>query len=155
MPARFSKEDLIVERTLKAGVVALLAFGLGCGVSPSMPLSETHPAHAGADETPFAADVGGLRMVPEVGSRANVSPEPLRGDYPLDVCLVSGKKLGSMGKPLVLRVEGRELRLCCPGCEDRLRESLPTYLKKLDKASSGDRGKSSPAPSKPRQEEKR
>ena len=124
-----------------AGIVASLVFGLGCGVSPPRPLPGDHPAHADADETPFDESVSALRMDPESGTeaQANVVPVTPGKDYPLKVCLVSGKKLGSMGKPYVFRIKGREVRLCCSGCEAPLRESLATHLEKLDKASSGEK----------------
>ncbi len=55
-------------------------------------------------------------------------------DYPLDVCIVSGEKLGSMGKPAVLTHEGREVRFCCPACIPKFKEDPAKYLKKLDDA---------------------
>ncbi|MCB1210190.1 MAG: hypothetical protein KDK97_12725 [Verrucomicrobiales bacterium] len=36
--------------------------------------------------------------------------------YPLETCVVSGEKLGSMGKPVVVMHEGKEIRLCCKSC---------------------------------------
>ena len=36
--------------------------------------------------------------------------------YPLEVCVVSGEKLGSMGKPFVIQHEGTEVRFCCDSC---------------------------------------
>lgn len=59
-------------------------------------------------------------------------------DYPLDVCVVSGEKLGSMGDPYEVVVEGKTVKLCCAGCEDQLRGDPATYLAKLDAASSSD-----------------
>ena len=55
-------------------------------------------------------------------------------DYPLDTCVVSGKKLGDMGAPVIVQVKGREVRLCCPGCKSKLEANPDEYLKKLDKA---------------------
>ena len=42
--------------------------------------------------------------------------------YPLDICAVSGKKLGSMGDSIELVHEGRQVRFCCQGC-------VPTFKK--------------------------
>jgi YHS domain-containing protein len=36
--------------------------------------------------------------------------------YPLDVCVISGKKLGSMGDPIKLVLDGTLVQLCCNGC---------------------------------------
>lgn len=59
--------------------------------------------------------------------------EKRKGDvYPLENCPVSGKKLGSMGEPVIYRHEGRELRLCCRGCLPRLEENMEQYLKQVD-----------------------
>ncbi len=51
------------------------------------------------------------------------------------VCPVSGEPLGSMGKPIKLTVEGREVFICCTGCEDTLREDPEKYFAKLDQGS--------------------
>ena len=58
-------------------------------------------------------------------------------DYPLDVCLVSGDKLGSMGEVIVVDVEGREVRLCCEMCRVKLERDPSPYLLLLDGAASG------------------
>jgi hypothetical protein len=54
--------------------------------------------------------------------------------YPLAVCPVSGQKLGSMGDPVVVLHEGREVRLCCAGCAGPFEKSLEKYLEKIDAA---------------------
>ena len=36
--------------------------------------------------------------------------------YPLTTCVVSGEKLGSMGKPVVVQHAGKEIQLCCKSC---------------------------------------
>jgi YHS domain-containing protein len=54
--------------------------------------------------------------------------------YPLDRCMVSGEKLGSMGKPVVKVHEGREIRFCCPMCVKKFRSDTTGYFKKLDAA---------------------
>ncbi len=37
-------------------------------------------------------------------------------NYPLEVCAVSGKPLGSMGEPISLVVDNTLIKLCCKGC---------------------------------------
>ena len=54
--------------------------------------------------------------------------------YPINFCLVSGAKLGSMGKPVTLEYEGRTLKFCCDSCISAFQESPDEYLKKLDEA---------------------
>lgn len=47
------------------------------------------------------------------------------------VCPVSDKALGSMGKPPKVTVEGRDVFLCCDGCDEELRKDPSKYLAKL------------------------
>ena len=54
--------------------------------------------------------------------------------YPLDKCLVTGEKLGSMGEPVKLVYEGREIKFCCSGCPDKFKADPKKYLKALDDA---------------------
>ena len=55
-------------------------------------------------------------------------------DYPLETCLVSGKKLGAMGPARELVVANRLVRLCCPGCVAKFRKDSVRYIEKLDAA---------------------
>ncbi len=55
--------------------------------------------------------------------------------YPLDVCLVSGEKLGSMGDPVVIVHEGREIKFCCDKCIPKFKENPEKYLSKLGEKS--------------------
>ncbi len=52
--------------------------------------------------------------------------------YPLDTCAVSGEKLGSMGKPLDMVVDGRMVRICCKGCTKAVAKDKEAIFKKLD-----------------------
>lgn len=54
--------------------------------------------------------------------------------YPIDFCLVSGEKLGSMGAPVTLEYEGRTLKFCCAMCIGSFQDDPEGYLKKLDEA---------------------
>jgi YHS domain-containing protein len=54
--------------------------------------------------------------------------------YPLDVCIVSGEKLGAMGDPVVKTYDGREVKFCCPMCPPRFEKDQKAYTKKLDDA---------------------
>lgn len=68
--------------------------------------------------------------VPDVSISGPVSS----GDYPLDFCLISGEKLGSMGEPVKVQYEGRTLKFCCRMCIGSFREDPAGYLKKLNEA---------------------
>ena len=54
--------------------------------------------------------------------------------YPIETCIVGEGKLGSMGEPLDLVVNNRHVRLCCAGCEKKLKADPAAFIAKLDKA---------------------
>ena len=47
------------------------------------------------------------------------------------VCPVTGEKLGSMGKPPMITVNGQEVFLCCAGCDEELRKNPEKFLDKV------------------------
>ncbi|MCA9285641.1 MAG: hypothetical protein KDA22_10520 [Phycisphaerales bacterium] len=53
--------------------------------------------------------------------------------YPIDVCVISGEKLGGMGEPVNMVVNNRLVRLCCKGCEKSVRKDPAAALAKLEK----------------------
>ena len=54
--------------------------------------------------------------------------------YPLEVCIVSGEKLGEMGKPIVIVHEGQEIKFCCDKCQPKFEKDPAKYLSKLEPA---------------------
>ncbi len=46
-------------------------------------------------------------------------------------CPVTGKPLGSMGPPFRTSARGRDVFLCCDGCEDALKEEPEKYLARI------------------------
>lgn len=51
--------------------------------------------------------------------------------YPLDTCIVSGNKLGSMGKPVTKVHEGQEIKFCCKPCIKKFDANPAKYMAKL------------------------
>ena len=51
--------------------------------------------------------------------------------YTLDTCLVSGEKLGSMGKPFEIVHEGQQIKFCCKSCLPDFEKEPAKYLGKL------------------------
>ena len=51
--------------------------------------------------------------------------------YPLDTCIVSGNKLGSMGKVVVKSHEGQEIKFCCKPCVKKFDANPAKYLPRL------------------------
>ncbi len=60
-------------------------------------------------------------------------PAPAK-PYPLDTCLVSGAKLGSMGEPPVIVHEGQEIKFCCSHCIEPFKKDPAKYLAKMEEA---------------------
>lgn len=60
--------------------------------------------------------------------------EPRHGDpYYLPNCPISGKRLGSMGDPVIKIYDGREIRFCCPACPPKFEKDRDTVLAKIDR----------------------
>ncbi|MEQ8821043.1 MAG: hypothetical protein RLY93_12440 [Sumerlaeia bacterium] len=59
--------------------------------------------------------------------------ERIGDPWPLDTCVVSGQKLGSMGDPVIRLHEGREVRFCCAGCIGMFEKDPAKYLAAADK----------------------
>ena len=51
--------------------------------------------------------------------------------YPLDLCIVGGEKLGSMGVPVSLIYQGQQVKFCCSGCQPEFEASPAKFLQKL------------------------
>jgi hypothetical protein len=49
-------------------------------------------------------------------------------------CPVSDEPLGSMGTPIKVTIEGRDVFLCCEGCRDQIVAEPQKFLAKLDDA---------------------
>ncbi|MCC7145201.1 MAG: hypothetical protein IT443_02010 [Phycisphaeraceae bacterium] len=93
------------------------------------PAARAEEQAATAEPPKATAQSAGPLAVPAVSGVPGVP-----GPYPMDVCPVSGGKLGAMGKPFVLTYEGQEVKLCCPSCETRFRKDPKQYLKKIEQA---------------------
>ena len=53
--------------------------------------------------------------------------------YPLNTCIVSDNKLGSMGKIIVKSHEGQQIKFCCKPCVKKFDANPAKYLAKLKK----------------------
>ena len=89
----------------------------------------------GSSSSP-TAEAGKLTKVTEADA---AWAEKARQSYPLQVCVVSDEKLGSMGDSpqYIYRVSGQADRLvvfCCDGCEEDFLKSPATHVAKLDAA---------------------
>lgn len=66
----------------------------------------------------------------EATSVASAEAKP----YPLETCLVSGEKLGSMGKPASTVYQGQEIKFCCSHCIPDFEKEPAKFLAKLQAA---------------------
>ncbi len=118
-------------------LVALFGAALsGCESKPADEATEdaasTSDPHASDD--PFAA-------MPEADRVAALAQE---------MCPVGDSPLGSMGTPIKVTVEGRDVYLCCEHCREMLEADPAAYFAKLDAAAAGaddsaDEGAADPA----------
>ena len=51
--------------------------------------------------------------------------------YPLATCIVSGDRLGEMGKPVMIDHQGRQIGFCCKSCIAEFEKDPAKYLAKL------------------------
>lgn len=78
----------------------------------------------------FTAKAASSDSKPSPGSSTNARVKP----YPLDYCLVSGDKIGEMGKPVVTTYQGQEIKFCCKDCVEPFKKDPAKYIKKLEEA---------------------
>lgn len=92
----------------------------------------------GSDSAP-AGGPPAIPAVPATQPAISDAASSAADGYPIDVCILSGEKLGSMGDPIVMKHEGTEVRLCCAGCVDEFKKNPAKYVAKLAaaKASAG------------------
>ena len=77
--------------------------------------------------------IGCTRKGPDAASPATGSAAATK-PYPLQTCVVSGEKLGSMGEPVVFVHEGQEIKLCCKECLKDFKADPAKYTKKIEEA---------------------
>ena len=70
-------------------------------------------------------------FLPTCISGAADKPKPKAKPYSLETCIISGEKLGSMGKPVVFEYKEQEIKLCCKSCRAKFDKDADTFLKKI------------------------
>ncbi len=66
---------------------------------------------------------------------SKLSPADRKLAQEQEICPVSDEPLGSMGTPIKVTVDGRDVFVCCAGCEDELKKNFDEYVAKLEKRS--------------------
>ena len=70
----------------------------------------------------------------EKATTDTATAQPASTEYPLTTCVVSGEKLGGMGKPHVIVHEGVTVKLCCADCVDEFNKDAAQYVAKVKAA---------------------
>ena len=83
-------------------------------------------------KTLFAVSVA-LGLAAPFTSLGADAKDPKAKAYPLETCIVSDEKLGSMGDAYVFTHEGQEIKLCCKSCQKDFNKNPKKYLKKIEK----------------------
>ncbi len=71
----------------------------------------------------------GLSAIAESPSADGAAPS---FPYPIDTCIVTGQKLGSMGEPIVKSYNRREVKFCCQGCVPKFEAKPDDFWKQID-----------------------
>ena len=69
-------------------------------------------------------------MTPVVSLAADAKSKTLK-PYTLKTCVVSGDKLGEMGKPYAFVYQDQEIKLCCSGCKKDFDKNPAKYVAKI------------------------
>ena len=129
---------------LAAAVFALGAVGCGKSASTDSPGPDTgsNTDMAETADTEHADHAQHEGMEKQVGVQddkakmkealAGLPAEDRASAEKQHFCPVSGKMLGTMGVPTKVQLENRDVWICCPGCEEQLREKPSEYLAKLN-----------------------
>lgn len=114
-----------MSRSILWGSIVGLSFAvLGCGTKPSPPANtESHHSHEHTTQQETEVD----------DAFAKLSPEDREAALAQKMCPVSDQALGSMGTPIKVTVEGRDVFVCCQGCVDELKTKFDEYVAKLEK----------------------
>lgn len=94
------------------------------GCNTNDPVDQELPAETAAAPEEVPAEVAAAREELPEADRQLVAAQK--------VCPVSGKSLGAMGKPIKVTVDGRDVFICCEGCEEPLKSEPQKHLATLD-----------------------
>ena len=96
---------------------------VGLLLTPPLSAAEV-PGHAAHDHGDHEAEAG--------KEHAAEPAKPGVKAYPLETCIVSGEKLGEMGKPVVFEYKGQEIKLCCKSCRKKFDKDPAKFLKQME-----------------------
>lgn len=110
---------LVLAAAVAIGAVALV----GCSKQ-----SESQPTRGAASSDDWKAGLS----AEAIEAYSQLSDADRVAALKQKICPVADNPLGSMGAPYKVMVEGRDVFLCCEGCEEELKSNSAKYLAKLD-----------------------
>ena len=112
-------------------VIGMLAIGCSSS-SPDTANSkspETKSAHGDHEHGKGGSDA----MAKMKAELAKLSPEDAASAEKQHMCPVSGEMLGTMGPPIKLDLNGKQVWICCDHCKETIEKDPEKYLAKLEK----------------------
>ncbi|MAE28699.1 MAG: hypothetical protein CMJ87_06905 [Planctomycetes bacterium] len=117
---------------MKNALLSLTFFGLVLLAPTSS--SQERKADSPAASATASSQASEEKKAPSAPSAKELAIAQQLPSYPLGTCPISKEKLGSMGKPIDLVVEGRLVRLCCKGCIKALTKNPASAIAQVDAA---------------------
>ena len=99
----------------------------GCTKQAARPAGDRKENSPAAVQPPQRVAATKVKM--EV-TEAAVGKDDKAGIERQQVCPVSGEKLGGMGDPVKVLIDGHPVYLCCQGCVAKVKQDPETYLRK-------------------------
>ncbi|VTS06966.1 hypothetical protein [Tuwongella immobilis] len=128
----------ISSRWLATGcLVAFLSWNLGCDsakptTAASPPATASKPVAAAQEPAELTPEQEAAQLAKEIAEeRAKLSPEDQQLVAAQEWCVISDEeRLGSMGPPLKVMVNGEPVFICCKGCQRTALADPAATLKK-------------------------
>ncbi|MCC6907874.1 MAG: efflux RND transporter periplasmic adaptor subunit [Phycisphaerales bacterium] len=137
---RFEPRDVVMGIQTEGGMVEVLE-GLQVGEMVVTSGQFLLDSEARMRESLARMITGQPAVTPPPAPEDRVLREPEPGEeltpYPLDICVVSDARLGSMGDPIRRAYKGRELLFCCESCFDDFEADPEKYIRLLEERSGG------------------
>lgn len=112
------KESRLLWTAASLSIVLLV----GCSTDTEpQPSTDTSPE---TNQAEIPEEMSGISELPESEQAAALEQK---------ICPVSEEPIGSMGKPIKVSVESKDVFVCCEGCIDMVKEDPEKYLAKLKK----------------------
>jgi Cu(I)/Ag(I) efflux system membrane fusion protein len=119
--------SLLIKLARLSSALLFLALIVGCGKKEE-PKAMEPASDAQAATAPSADEQATIDA-----ELAKLTPDDLKlAEAQAKLCPVSDHALGSMGAPVKVKdVNGRDVFICCEGCEEELRKNADKYLAKI------------------------